>query len=154
MTCKTVMIPNPFAVRETATLGEAIDWLFVHNVKNLPVITADGLYRGLFGIHTLIRHLLPAAATLTDGASLPGLAFMHDSLDSVRERLKEHLMKPVLEFTDRELAPVGPDISIMETLLRLYQLHHLLPVVDPGSGRLLGIVTYWGLLARLTDRTA
>ena len=153
MTCQTVMLPDPVSVRDTALLAEAIDLLFRHRIKNLPVVDANGIYRGLFGIHTLIRQLLPRAATLDEGAGLTDLGFVHDTLDNLRDRLAGHLHEPVLQFSDQTLKPVAPDASIMETLLRLHRQHLILPVADPVSGRLLGIVTYWELLARLTGRT-
>lgn len=151
MTVQTVMLSEPFTVRDSATLAEAIDLLFRHRVKNLPVVDTHGVYLGMFGIHTLIRRLLPRAATL-DGASLSDLTFVRDNLDNLRERLGGHLREPVLQFADRELRALPPDESLMETLLQLHRYHHVLPVTDPASGRLLGIVTYWGMLARLTGR--
>jgi len=147
------MLPDPVTVRDTASLAEAVDLLFRHRIKNLPVVDANGIYRGLFGIHTLIRQLLPRAATLDEGAGLTDLGFVHDTLDNLRDRLAAHLQEPVLQFADRTLQPVAPDASIMETLLRLHRQRAVLPVVEPTSGRLLGIVTYWELLAKLSGRT-
>ena len=154
MTCQTVMLPDPISVRDTTPLAEAIDLLFRHRIKNLPVVDANGIYRGLFGIHTLIRQLLPRAATLDEGAGLTDLGFVHDTLDNLRDRLAGRMHEPVLQFADRTVQPVAPDASLMETLLRLHRQRAILPVVDPASGRLLGIVTYWELLTRLAGRMA
>jgi CBS domain-containing protein len=154
VTCQTVMLSEPITVRDTAPLAEAIDLLFRHHIKNLPVVDANGIYRGVFGIHTLVRQLLPRAATLDEGAGLTDLGFVHDTLDNLRDRLAGHMQEPVLQFADRTVQPVAPDASVMETLLRLHRQRAILPVAEPASGRLLGIVTYWGLLAKLTGRPA
>jgi CBS domain-containing protein len=148
------MIAEPVTVRDTASLAEAIDLLFRHRIKALPVIDAQGRYLGLFGVHTLIRQLLPRAATLDEGASLSDLTFVHDTLDTIKGRLAGILREPVLRYTDRDLKPLAPDESLLETLLLLHRHRHTLPVADPQTGRLLGVVTYWGILAKLTGRPA
>jgi len=154
MTARTVMLPEPVTIPDTANLAQALDVLFRHRIKAVPVIDATRRYRGLFGMHGLVRHLLPRAATLDDGASLTDLTFVHDTLETVKERLNGALNDPVLRFVDRDLQPMSPDESLLETLLLLHRHRHTLPVVDPASGRLLGVVTYWGIFSRLTGRPA
>lgn len=154
MTCQTIMLSNPITILESAGLADAIDLLFRHRIKSLPVVNANGLYQGLFGIHTLVRELLPRAATLDGDARIGDLAFVHDTLESFKERLTGRLAEPVIQFADTTLRPLVPEMSLVETLLHLHRYHHNLPVVDPQTGRLLGFVTYWSVLARLADRTA
>jgi CBS-domain-containing membrane protein len=148
------MLPDPVTVPDTASLATAVDLLFRHRIKNLPVVDTQGIYKGLFGIHTLVQHVLPRAATLGESARLSDLTFVHDTLENLKERLTGRLTEPVLNFSDTALRPVAPDESLVETLLLLYRHRHNLPVADPASGRLLGLVTYWGILARLTGRSA
>lgn len=152
MTAQTVMLPEPVTVTESATLAQALDVLLQHRIETVPVVDTAGRYRGLFGLHSLVRHLLPRAATLDQGANLTDLTFVHDSLATVKERLDGRLHESVLHFADRELQPIAPDESIAETLLQLHRHRHLLPVVDPDNGRLLGVVTLWGIMAALTGR--
>ena len=154
MTCQTVMLPDPVTVLESASLADAIDLLFRHTIKNLPVVDATGLYKGLFGIHTLVRHILPRAATLDADIHIGDLAFVHTTLENLKERLTGLLDEPVIRFADTALQPLAPDMGLVETLLYLYRHRHNLPVVDPHTGRLLGLVTYWGILAKLTGRPA
>lgn len=152
MTAQTVMLPEPVTVAESATLSQALDVLFQHRIKTVPVVDTAGHYRGLFGLHGLVRYLLPRAATLDQGANLTDLTFVHDSLATVKERLDGRLHEPVQHFADRELQPVAPGESLTETLLLLHRHRHTLPVVDPDNGRLLGVVTLWGVMAALTGR--
>jgi len=148
------MLPNPVTINDSASLWQAIDALYSHRIKSVPVVDASGHYRGLFGMHSLVRHLLPRAAKLDGGASLTDLAFVHDTVDTLKERLAGQLGEPVMQFVDQDAAQVAPTESLVETLLRLHRHGHTLPVVDPASGRLLGVVTYWGILAQLTGRPA
>lgn len=153
MTCQTVMLQKPVTVRDSDSLTQALDTLFAHRIKSVPVIDSEHIYRGLFGIHTLVRVLLPRAATLNEGSGLTDLAFVHDTLDNLKDRLTQRLPESVLAFTDTSFAPLAPTVSLLETLLLLHRHRHSLPVADPATGRLLGIVTYWEMLARLTGRT-
>jgi CBS-domain-containing membrane protein len=148
------MIPDPISVLDSASLADAIDLLFRHRIKNLPVVDAAGRYKGLFGIHMLLRHVLPRAATLDGDAGIGDLAFVHDTLENLKQRLTGRLGEPVIRFADTALQPLAPDMSLVETLLHLHRHQHNLPVADPRSGRLLGLVTYWGMLASLTGRPA
>jgi CBS-domain-containing membrane protein len=154
VTCQTIMLPNPVTVLESASLTNSIDLLFQHHIKILPVVDANGIYRGLFGIHSLVRHLLPRAATLDGDARIGDLAFVHDTLETLKERLASRLGESIICFADTALRPLAPDMSLVETLLHLHRHRHNLPVVDLHTGRLLGLVTYWGILAKLTDRPA
>jgi len=147
------MLQNPVTVRDSDSLSQAVDTLFEHRIKSVPVIDSQQVYRGLFGIHTLVRVLLPRAATLDEGSGLTDLAFVHNTLDTLKDRLAQRMSESVLTFSDASLAPLAPTVSLLETLLLLHRHRHSLPVADPATGRLLGIVTYWEMLARLTGRT-
>jgi CBS-domain-containing membrane protein len=50
-----------------------------------------------------------------------------------------------MRFIDTSLRTVGPETSLAETLLALYQNRTSLPVVEQPSGRLVGIVSHWGV---------
>lgn len=152
MTCQTVMQTEPVTLPETATLGQALDLLFERRIKTVPMVDGSRRYKGLFGIYTLLPRLLPRAATLGDAAELTDLTFVKDSLDNLRARLDSHLGEPALGFAEPAFPPLSPNESLAEVLLLLHRHRHLLPVVDPDGGRLLGIVTYWGIVAKLTGR--
>jgi CBS domain-containing protein len=152
VTCQTIMLSNPVTVLDSASLADAIDLLFRHRIKCLPVVDSSNHYKGLFGIHTLVRHLLPRAATLDGEARIGDLAFVQDTLANLKERLTGRLGEPILGFADTALRPLAPDMGLVETLLHLHRHDHNLPVTDPHTGRLLGLVTYWGILTILTDR--
>ena len=46
---------------------------------------------------------------------------------------------------DTEIRTVAPDTSLAETLLELYHNRTSLPVVEEETGRLVGIVSHWGV---------
>jgi CBS domain-containing protein len=42
-----------------------------------------------------------------------------------------------------DVEPVPPDKPLVETLLILYRTKNSIPVVDPDTGKLLGMISYW-----------
>jgi CBS domain-containing protein len=42
-----------------------------------------------------------------------------------------------------ESSQVSPDTALLETLLILYKTRASLPVVDPETGKLLGVISYF-----------
>lgn len=154
MTCQNVMQPDPVTVAESVPLGEALDLLFRRRIAVLPVIDARGRYRGMFGVAAFLSSLLPRAALLDEHAELTDLGFVHDSLDTLKDRVAGRLREPVSAFMDRELQPLAPHDSLAEILLRLHRDRRALPVVDAASGRVLGLVTHQSVLSALTGRPA
>lgn len=152
------MIATPVIVRADTTVAAAIDLMFQHGVRTLPVVDAQGVYQGLFGIQFLLKVLLPKAATLNQERGLSDLAFMHDTLDDVRDSLKERLAslypQAVGAALHRETAPLSAEDSILEAMLRVYHVGFSLPVVDKKTQKLVGIVSHWSILAKLTERTS
>lgn len=52
-----LMTPDPVAIREDATVGEAIARMHKHHVRNLPMKDARGRLTGLLTVGRLIRFL-------------------------------------------------------------------------------------------------
>jgi CBS domain-containing protein len=47
-----------------------------------------------------------------------------------------------------------PDLSPVEALLLFYRNRSTLPVVEEGSGKLVGVLSYWDALAAISGKTA
>jgi len=148
MTCSNVLIRNPHTVAADAPLRNAVALLRSHRIKALPVVDARGKYLGLFGIRSLMQHILPRAATLGAAGGIADLGFMHDSLQDVRDRYQALLDRPVADLVDASIPRLSEQTPLMEALLLLHRHNHLLPVVD-ASGALVGIVTTWEVFSRV-----
>lgn len=150
MTCASIMRPNPVTVRATQTVGEAIGILEKNTFRSIPVTDAEGKMLGQFGVHGALRMLVPRIATEKMG--LPDLAFVKDDLDDMWRRLGGFWDKPVGDYVDPETYLVHPDTPLTKTVLALYHTHDNLPVVDPESGQLVGIISYWDVVRKLIYR--
>ena len=142
MTARLVMNPTPVVLRRTARLGDAARLILEHHFRNLPVVDEAGRYLGVVSANRLLSLLLPKAATL-EGAALEALPFVKDTLDDLRARWRDARELPVTDCLDTDVETVTPETSLAETLLSLYHNRTSLPVVEAGTGRLVGIVSHW-----------
>ncbi|MGD2081692.1 MAG: CBS domain-containing protein [Chromatiales bacterium] len=140
-TASSVMDPQPSVMRADEPITKAIDIIMKNRYRNLPVVDYDGRYLGIFGISCLLRLVLPKAALMEGG--LETLSFVGDTLSDLRARLKEFKDEPVSTCLSAEVSVVRPDTPLIETLLILYRTRTSLPVVDPETRRLVGMISYW-----------
>jgi CBS domain-containing protein len=143
MTARLLMNDRPITLRETDRLRDAAEIILTHHFRNVPVIDAQGRYLGVISSNRLLAGILPKAATLDEG--MADLSFVKDTVEDLRERWSEAEGRPVTELLDTSLRTVDPDTSLAETLLALYQNRTSLPVVEEATGRLVGIVSHWGV---------
>jgi len=141
----------PVTLGPADTVERAAELLVRERALALPVVEASGKLVGTFGVDDLARLLLPRAVTLGVGLEeLTDLDFVVDSLEELRERMAHVRTDPVGDHlgdgADRVL---HPDSSFTEALFLLHRLGRDLPVVDPSTGRLVGMVSPWDVLSRL-----
>jgi CBS-domain-containing membrane protein len=152
MTCKSIMVSDPVAARSDATVADAVRLLMEHKIKVVPVVDAAGVYQGVFGVYFLARLLLPKAALMDRGLGIGDLAFVHDSLEDLKGYFAQLSSRTLASVMSTDVQPLHPDDSLSKTLFMLYRQQHNLPVVDPTTGKLLGLVTFWGILEALGGR--
>lgn len=140
-TAASVMDPNPTSVRSDDLIGTAARYIMKHRYRNLPVVDEEGRYLGIFGVNCLLRLVLPKAAVMEKG--LDGVSFIHETLSDLHERLREVAAEPVSRCMNLDVATLPPDTPLVETLLLLYRTKTSIPVVEPETDRLLGMISYW-----------
>ncbi len=136
-----VMDPNPVTVKPTDLIKVAATHIMRHRYRNLPVVDDDGCYLGVFGVNCLLRLVLPKAAIMEKG--LDHVSLIHETLPELHERLKEVENQPIEVCMNTDVETVAPDTPLVETLLILYRTKTSVPVVEPGSCKLKGMISYW-----------
>ena len=150
MTAQAIMDPNPSVLNRDAPIREAIKISMEHRYRNIPVVDDSGRYLGVFGVNCLLRFVLPRAVLVERG--LTTVPFVNDTLADLRRRLREHEDKPVGSCVSDDSAVVSPDTPLVESLLILYRTRNSVAVVDPGDGRLVGMISYWDAGARILEQ--
>ncbi len=141
MTAASIMDPNPIVLKPTNVISTAAHYIMEHRYRSLPVVDEDGCYMGIFGVNCLLRLVLPRAAIMENG--LDDVSFIHESLLNLHDRLRDVEDQPITLCMNTEIKTVAPDKPLVETLLILYRTRTSIPVVEPGTCKLLGMISYW-----------
>jgi CBS domain-containing protein len=147
MTASAVMNTQPVVLKDSDTVAVAASHIMRRRYRNLQVVDGEGRHLGVFGIGCLLRLSLPRAVTLEQG--LNSAPYVSDTLERMSSRLQAVAGDPVSMYMDTTVRVVHPDTLLMETLLILYQTRSSLAVVEQGSGRLLGVISYWEVLQKV-----
>jgi len=141
MTAALIMDPNPTALKPTDLISTAARYIMEHRYRSLPVVDEEGCYMGMFGVNCLLRLVLPRAAIMEHG--LDNVSFIHETLADLHDRLREVEDEPVTICMHVEVETVPPDNPLVDTLLLLYRTKTSIPVMEPDTCKLLGMISYW-----------
>jgi CBS-domain-containing membrane protein len=148
MTVQSIMTTDLVTLQADDTVGKAADLMLAKRYILLAVIDADRRYLGEFDLWDLLGLLLPKAAVLTE--LMPDLSFMGDDLPALQSKFAALRDSPVGPLSKTNLPHLAPDTPVIEALLKFHRHRSTLPVVDPETGRLLGVLSYWDALAAVT----
>lgn len=141
MTAASIMDPKPTVLKPNDRIRTAAGYIMQHRYRNLPVVDDQGRYMGIFGVNCLLRLVLPKAAVMEQG--LDSLSFVRESLGDLHQRLRDVEDQPITLCLSDKVETVQPDTSLVESLLILYRTKASVPVVEPDTGKLVGMISYW-----------
>ena len=154
-TFRSIMITDPPVLSPTMTVAVAVASLLQYRLLSMPVVDATRHYLGQFSKKHLIACLLPAIATQSDPQHqmerMIEAGLLQDTLDEVCERYAAVANNPVCDHLDKTHIVLRPEQPLVNALFFLYSGHNLLPVVEPNSHVLAGVVSTWDVLARITN---
>ncbi len=147
MFCRHYMVRSAAAqstILDTATLGEALARMIKHHMQQLLVANADGEYRGEITTFMLAKILLPdlqGRHQTQDEAQLELVADIDD-------RITPYLGRKVSDMLVHESPVVHPDTPLSEALTMFASGKLRLPVVDPETKKLVGVISPLTVLRR------
>jgi CBS domain-containing protein len=144
--CSELMDEHPVTLAGGVSVMDAIGRLLAVGAHHLPVVDPAGRLLGVFGASHAVRLLLPHMAALDAEVDL---SFAHETLADMQGRLGELADRPVAEVAERDAPTVQPDTPLIRGLQLLLRTRTVVPVVDPSSRRLLGVLAYRRLLEHL-----
>ncbi len=158
LTCKDVMGIEQSTLRPADTVSTAFHLMRQKGIRFLPVVAEDGTYIGVFTSPTLIKLLLPRAITIQmsgkGSRSLSNLGFYHVDEEDFHDSLAEEKDEPVINhLSDPDNIPiVSPDTPMMEGILLLHKYKRHVIVVEPKTGRFVGVVSINSVLKKIFDK--
>jgi len=135
MIASDVMTPNPVTVGPRTSIGEVADLMRERSIRHVPVVDGGALV-GMLSDRDL-------------GTVDFGRLLIEEGVDAIRRRLAT----PVINIMSSDVISVEPDTSLAEVVgLMLEEKVGAIPVVQPGSRRVVGIVSYVDVLRAVQDR--
>jgi CBS domain-containing protein len=148
------MTANPVALHRADPVRKAVQVLLEQRMLGIPVVESDGRYAGMFARSELIAVMMPRVLALADRlpeiARMLDVGYISDSIDDVRARYRAVADDPVEKHMQTDAPVLRPDSPIITTLLFLHRTRNFLPVVEEKTGKLVGIVSTWDVLARIS----
>ncbi|PLY14779.1 MAG: hypothetical protein C0631_09680 [Sedimenticola sp.] len=141
MNAAAVMDPHPTVLKPTDKISTAARFIMENRYRNLPVVDDEGCYLGVFGVNCLLKLVLPKPVLMEKG--LKNISFIHESLEDLHNRFREIEDQDISVCMNTDIATVRPDTPLLETLLLLHDTRTSIPVLEPGSCKLLGMISYW-----------
>ena len=134
MTADDVMTPNPLTVAPDATVAEVWDLMSESEVRHLPVVDRGALV-GMVSDRDLARFDI-GRLVLAEGA----------------EALRHELGTPVVKLMSSDVIAVNAETELDE-IIELLVEHRIgaVPVVRPGSRKVIGIVSYIDVLRAVQE---
>ncbi|MCK9588112.1 MAG: CBS domain-containing protein [Terrimicrobiaceae bacterium] len=149
-TCGSVMETSYPVLTSGMTLSECLQSLVKNQVLAMPVVDDDGRYIGQFRKNLLIAAILPQVAVhdprfdriarMIDGGMLT------ETMEDVRERFSVISDKSVRRYLDTDTPVLRPDQPLVTAMFYLFHGRNFLPVVEPASGLLVGVISAWDIL--------
>ncbi len=138
MNCGALIHAGLVPLLATSTLGEAAGLLAQAPVQSLPVVTAERVYVGVFGLSELLARIVPRVAVAGDMKA--NLRFIPDDMSELHTRFEAIAAEQVDKWCNRQAAFVRPDTPAIEALQLFCRGHSMLPVVA-ADGKLLGLLS-------------
>ncbi len=140
MKASDVMDPHPSTLKATDLIETAVNKIMSHRYRAIPVVNEHGCYVGMFSINCLLKQVIPQAVFLH---GLENVSFIHESLLDLYNRFDAVKHEPISICLSEDIKSVGPDTPLTDTMLQLYETRHSIPVIEPNSSKLLGMISYF-----------
>ena len=150
MRCADIMNANPPSVHDTDSVAKAAAELVSGRHLGLPVIDAEGRYIGMFGADDLLGLVVPRVA-IAGGNVVPNLRFVGDNPKTLTTRFGEVARQAVGAVVDRNAIVLSPDTPQIEAFRIFCRSRTSLPVVEPQSRKLVGLVSYFDVMGAVIE---
>jgi CBS-domain-containing membrane protein len=151
MRCADIMTANPPTVRDSDSIAHAVETLMVQRALSIPVVDGENRYVGMFGAEDFAGLVVPRVALA--GNLAPNLRFIGEDTRGLAERFHGLKSHPVRQAADTGAVVLAPDTPQIEAFRIFCRSRAPLAVVDPGSRKLLGVVSYWDVMGAITADT-
>jgi len=140
MKASEVMQRNPITVRPATPIADAVHLMVTQRIASLPVVNDFGELVGMVSEGDLLRRVELGTAA----SNSRWLTWLGSRGRAAREYVRSHARR-VGEVMTASVLAVAPDTELAE-VVSLMESRHIKRVPVLENGRLIGIITRWGLM--------
>lgn len=131
------------------TVGDALKIFKEKNIRNMPVMDADGTFLGLFGLKEVLQNILPKAVNM--GKGIPNMDFIVGGAENVAKKLHKSHAHRVGDIMNKNPKTIEPDSATWEALRIMVMHGSPVPVVEEKTNKFIGLISRQTLLAELEN---
>lgn len=159
LTCRDVMVPTEHqkTVAPDTSVAEAMRIMRKSRTRFLPVVGPDGTYLGVFSAPTLLKLILPKAATIgfSESARMPinHLHFMdleREDFDAQMQELRHERVADNLS-NPANIPVAAPDMPVMEGIFLVWKFKRHVMLVEPKTKQFIGTISANSVLNAVAD---
>lgn len=140
MKASEVMQRNPITVTASTTIADAVHFMVTDRISSLPVVNEFGEVVGMVSEGDLLRRVELGTAA----SNSRWLTWLGSRGRAAREYVRSHARR-VGEVMTASVVAVAPDTELSE-VVSLMESRRIKRVPVLENGRLIGIITRWGLM--------
>lgn len=152
LTCGALMRPMRMWLHRDDRVARALDFMMERHMGLLPVVDSDHRFVGLISADRLVKFMLPRHLTMVRG--LDRMSYLRETSEELRERLDDLVTKPIAEVMDSHARSVRPDEALVQAQVIIAGGQFVVPVVEAGTGVLLGALSAFTIFAHLRGEEA
>ncbi len=149
MECKDIMQAIETVICEDDPASTVINFMQERHIGLAPVVDRDGAFVGLLSGDRLMHFMLPKTIHMMRGKKRAG--FLRESREELRTRLEELKQRPIRDLMDRHVEVAHPDTGLVDAMLLITGKQFVVPVVERGSRRLVGAISFFTVLNALKE---
>lgn len=150
VTCRSIMACASPVLTNQMTLIDCVRILLENRVLAMPVVDENGSYLGQFRKNQIVSEVLPQVAVLDQRferiARMIDTGLLRDTMADVRERFAAIADDLVTLHLDKEAPVLKPEQPLVAAMFYLFRGRNFLPVVEPDTGILVGVISAWDVL--------
>jgi len=128
----------------SSKLGQVLARMTKHHMQQLLLVNSDGEFAGEITTFILAKMLIPESG---EGNQSHEEADKETVVD-VDDRIMPHLGRSVSDFAEHDIPIMHPETPLMDAVKLLASGRLRLPVVDPETNKMVGVISCLTVLRR------
>lgn len=147
MECQEIMHPVETPLYADDPAATVIDFMLTKHTGMVPVTDRSGVFVGVVGGDRLAHFLLPKTVSMMRGKK--NASYFRESREELSERLHALRECTIADLVDTNVKVAHPDTGLINAIMILSERQQVVPIVERGTRKLLGAISFFTVLNAL-----